>query len=183
VSLEARPNYRALGPRFGKGTNDAANAIRALPEAALAAYRAGEAVTFELDGATHPLEPGDLEVVEGAEGDLVVRSENGHVAALDPTLDDELRAEGMARELVNRIQRLRKDSGLEVTDRIRLGIFGADEVRGPAEAWREFIAGETLAAEVVVAADPVGAWDGEQAVDLDGVPAHVALTRVEAPGA
>ncbi|MEK9504541.1 isoleucine--tRNA ligase [Gaopeijia maritima] len=183
VRLEARPNYRALGPRFGKSTNDAANAIRALPSDALAAFRAGESVEFELAGSRYGLEPDDVEVVEIAEGDLVVKSEHAHTVALDPALDDELRAEGLARELVNRIQRLRKDTGLEVTDRIRLGIFGGDEVRGPAEQWRDFIGGETLAVDVTVAEALDGGWEGDQAVDLDGVPAHLALARAEAPGA
>lgn len=181
VRLEARPNYRALGPRFGKSTNDAANALRALSSDALAAFRSGEAVTFELEGREWTVEDGELEVVEAAEGDLVVRSENGHTVALDPTLDDALRAEGMARELVNRIQRLRKDSGLEVTDRIVLGIYGPEAVRGPAQEWRAFIGGETLAVDVTVAAAPEGAWDGDQEVDLDGVAARLTLARAPAP--
>lgn len=183
VRLEARPNYRALGPRFGKSTNDAAGAIRALSSEALAAFRSGEATEFEFEGARHPLQADDVEVVEVAEGDLVVRSEYGHTVALDPALDDELRAEGLARELVNRIQRLRKDSGLEVTDRIRLGIFGAGDVRTPSEQWRDFIGGETLAVEVVVSDVLSGEWDGDQQVDLDGVPGHIALARTEAPTA
>ncbi len=179
VSLEARPNFRALGPRFGKETNTAATAIRALPGEALAAYRAGESVSFELAGETHQLEPGDLDVIEAAEGEWVVRSENGHVAALDPTLDDALRAEGMARELVNRIQRLRKDTGLEVTDRIRLGIFGPEPVRGPAERWRDFIGGETLSSDVVIGDALSGDWEGSVEVDLDGVAARLGLSRIE----
>lgn len=181
VRLEARPNYRALGPRFGKATNDAANVLRGLSQEALAAFRAGEAVSFEVDGATWTVEPDDLEVVESAEGDLVVRSEHGHTVALDPALDDELRAEGMARELVNRIQRLRKDTGLEITDRIKLGIFGPEAVRRPAETWRDFIGGETLAVDMVVGDEAAGRWEGHQEVDLDGVPARVALSRAEAP--
>ncbi len=181
VHLEARPNYRALGPRFGKQTNDAANAIRAMTSEALATYRGGGGATFELNGETHALQPGDVDVIEAAEGDLVVRSENGHVAAIDPTLDDELRAEGMARELVNRIQRLRKDSGLQVTDRIRLGIAGPDEVRGPAGAWSDFIAGETLATTIDVGASLASDFEGTVEVDLDGVRAHLGLSRVDTP--
>ncbi len=183
VRLEARPNFRALGPRFGKQTNAAAEAIRALSAAELAAYRDGRGGSFEFDGVRCPLEDGDLDVVEVAEGDLVVRSERGHVAALDPTLDDALRAEGVARELVNRIQRLRKDTGLEVTDRIRLGIFGPPEVCRPADEWKDFIGGETLAIEVVVGSEAGGIWDGGQDIDLDGVPARVALVRATAPTA
>jgi isoleucyl-tRNA synthetase len=180
VTLTAKPNYRALGPRFGKSTNAAANVLRALPEEALRGLQAGDPVTFRLDGVEYPVQEGDVEVVEEAAGDLVVRSEQGHTAALEPALDDELRAEGLARELVNRIQRLRKDTGLEITDRIALGISGPEQVRAAAEAWRDFIAGETLAMMVDISegGDP-GAWAAHREVDLDGTPAAVGLRRAE----
>jgi len=70
------------------------------------------------------------------------------VAALDPNLTDELRREGLARELVNRIQRLRKDAGYEYTTRIRLAIDGGGPVRGAVEAHRDFIGRETLARQL-----------------------------------
>jgi hypothetical protein len=91
---------------------------------------------------------GDLDVVEQAKGEWVVKSEGGYTVALDPRLDDALKDEGLARELVNRIQRLRKDSGLEVTDRISLGVYGPEPVPRAVSTWRDFIAGETLALEV-----------------------------------
>jgi isoleucyl-tRNA synthetase len=180
VSLSARPNYRALGPRFGKSTNDAANVIRGLPPVELARYREGGAVSIEVDGRSSVLEPGDLEVVEEALGALVVKSESGHTAALDPALDDELREEGLARELVNRIQRLRKDVGLQITDRIELHVFGPPEVRSAAERWGAFIAGETLAREFSVEeAGSEDSWEGFRELDLDGVSAAVGLRRIE----
>ena len=69
----------------------------------------------------------------------MVRSESWYTAALDPTLDEELKAEGSARELVNRIQRLRKESGLAITDRIRLGVYGQERIRAAAHDHRDFI--------------------------------------------
>ncbi|MGD8322383.1 MAG: isoleucine--tRNA ligase, partial [Gemmatimonadota bacterium] len=145
VTLAARPNFRELGPRFGKDTQKAAEAVRSLSQEALAAYRDGETVAIEVNGASHRLQEGDLEVVQEATGELVVKSEGRFTVALDPALDDELRAEGLARELVNRIQRLRKDAGLEITDRIELFIGGQDGVEAAARTHRDFIAGETLA--------------------------------------
>ncbi|MDT8340716.1 MAG: class I tRNA ligase family protein, partial [Longimicrobiales bacterium] len=179
VTLTARPNYRALGPRFGKATNDAAQALRALPQEALRRFQRGEEVTFPLDGAVHPVRDGELEVLEEAQGALVVKSEQGHTAALDPELDDDLRREGVARELVNRIQRLRRDSGLEITDRIALGVYGPDAVQDAARAWASFLTGETLAVSLDVAAEAGEGWNARRDVDLDGVPAVVALARVE----
>jgi len=145
VTLRARPNFRALGPRFQKGSPAAAEAIRALADDRLKAFLQGEAVSLVVEGESIPLEQDWLEVVEEARGDYAVRSGDGYVAALELTLDEELKREGLARELVNRIQRLRKESGLEITDRIRLGVFGPEEVLRAAEVHREFIAGETLA--------------------------------------
>ncbi len=176
ATLTGKPNYRALGQRFGKQTNDAANAIRALGADALASYQAGDAVEITVDGATHALQEGDIEVIQEAAGNLVVKGEGAYTVALNPELDDDLRAEGTARELVNRIQRLRKDGGLEITDRIALAISGPHEVRSAASAFQTFIGGETLASEVVVeeAIDDAG-WDHVRDVDLDGVAAKIAL--------
>ena len=178
VQLSGRPSFRALGPRFGKRTEAAAAVIRALPRERLESYRAGGAVTIEVDGESATLKPGDLEVVEASASGLVVRSEDGFTVALDHTMDDELRAEGLARELVNRIQRLRKEAGLQVTDRIALGISGPDEVQRAARSWGEFIAGETLAVrldvEGVVEDD---GWTARREVEVDGVPATIALAR------
>jgi len=183
VTLQANPNYRALGPRFGKETNDAANAIRALSPAELSAFRDGEDVTFTVNGEAHELRAEDLDVLEEASGEDIVKSEAGHTVALDPVVDDELREEGLARELVNRIQRLRKDADLEITDRIELGVYGGEDVTTAASGWSDFIRGETLALDLEVGrpddAEGEGEWFAWTAVDLDGVPAHIGLRRAE----
>ena len=176
ATLTGKPNYRALGQRFGKSTNDAANAIRALDQVTLAAYQSGEPIEIEVDGATHRLEADDVEVLQEAAGNLVVKGEGAYTVALDPELDDALRAEGVARELVNRIQRLRKDAGLEITDRIELGIGGPGAIRSAAEAHERFIGGETLA-EAVAVVDVVSERDFPHVreVDIDGTSASIGL--------
>jgi isoleucyl-tRNA synthetase len=180
VTLEARPNYRALGPRFGKQTNDAAGVIRALSQEALATFRDGGEVAITVGDRTEVLQPEDLEVLEEASGDRIVRSESGHTVALDPVLDEELLREGMARELVNRIQRLRKDTGLEITDRIALGLFGGESVLDAAGAFEAFIRGETLAVEVETGREgSADGWEAFTEVDLDGTAATLGLRRVE----
>jgi isoleucyl-tRNA synthetase len=178
VTLVARPNFRNLGPRFGKSTQKAADTLRLLSQDDLARYREGGDVSVVVDGVTHALQEGDMEVRQEAQGDLVVKGEGRYTVALDPELDDELRAEGIARELVNRIQRLRKDAGLEITDRVELVIGGPDDVLGAARAFQDFIAGETLSVSVRVGdgADPD--FPHTRDVDLDGVPARLALRPV-----
>ena len=177
VTLTARPNFRALGPRFQKRSEAAAQGIRELSPEQLAAFRRGERISITLDGDLHELLAGELEVVEAALGELIVKSERGFTAALDPRLDDALKEEGLARELVNRIQRLRKDSGLEITDRIALGVFGPDAVQRAVTRWREFIAGETLALEVETGSANGGRFDASREVELDGLAAQIGLSR------
>jgi isoleucyl-tRNA synthetase len=176
VTLVAKPNYRSLGSRFGKQTNDAANAIRALSQEDVGRYQEGEAVQIEVGGESHPLVGGDVDVLQEASGELVVKGEGLFTVALDPELDDELLAEGLARELVNRIQRLRKDVGLEITDRIDLAIGGGDPVQSAAGAHEEFIGGETLALSVTIGADVRGVdYPHVLDVDLDGTAAQIGL--------
>ena len=178
VTLTGKPNYRSLGQRFGKQTNDAANAIRALDQDTLSAYQAGRAVEITVGGTTHALQEGDLEVIQEAAGDLVVRGEGAYTVALDAELDAELRAEGVARELVNRIQNLRKDAGLEITDRIELVVAGPEGIREAAEAHRASIAGETLCNAVSVAESAQEAgYAHAREVDIDGTTAWIGLRK------
>jgi isoleucyl-tRNA synthetase len=97
---------------------------------------------------------------------------------VDPAVTSELRAEGLARELVSRVQRMRKEAGLAVSDRIVLTVGGGSVVRDVLERHGSWIAAEVLAAELVVSDGISGNYDATQTVDLDGVTAHVAITKV-----
>ncbi|MGD2045382.1 MAG: isoleucine--tRNA ligase [Gemmatimonadota bacterium] len=181
VTLTARPNFRALGPRFGKRTNDAAEAIRGLPQEALSRFLSGAQVSFELDGEQHELGAEELEVAQEASTGLLVKAEGAYAVALDPELDEELLAEGVARELVNRIQRLRKDAGLDITDRIELSIAGPEAIVSAAKEHEGFIGGETLALAVSVGnGEGGGDYAHVREVDIDGTPATIGLRRAEA---
>jgi len=165
VTLKARPDFRVLGPRFQRHSQEAAKAIRALAPDRLAAFSAGEQVLIQVAGESVALEADWLAVEREAQGELVVRSQDGFTAALDPVLTENLLTEGMARELVNRIQRLRKDAGLEITDRIHLQVEGTDRVARAVEGFRDFIAGETLALALHMA--PSGEANGDVPVGDD----------------
>ena len=152
VTYRAEPNFAVLGPAFGGRANEVAAALRAQDGSALVAWRSrGGDLEIEVGGELLKVPAEGATLIEEPREGLVVLSEGGVVLALDTVLDDELLAEGIARELVNRIQRLRRDVGLELDDRIRLGIFGAPEVASAAEAHREYIASEVLAVEVEIA--------------------------------
>jgi len=146
VSYEIKPNYRALGPRFGKNMPQVAAAVAALDPARVAAtLAAGGEVGISIDGADHTLGPDDitmaLKPLEGYE----VEAEAGHAVALQLEIDEELRREGLAREIVRAVQLARKEAGLEVTDRIALGLTGDTEMLEVAREHEAYIVGETLA--------------------------------------
>jgi isoleucyl-tRNA synthetase len=149
VSYSAKPNYRALGPRFGKKMPQVAAAVEALDAAHVAAVLAeGGEIGIAIDGADHTLGPDDvtlaLQPLEGYE----VEAEAGHAVALQLELDDDLRREGLAREIVHAVQIARKDAGLEITDRIALTLAGDQDLISAAQAHQDYLAKEVLATSV-----------------------------------
>ena len=176
VTLTARPNYRALGRRFGKDTETVATALRALDEDALRKVQNGNEIEVDVAATVHRIGPEELDVQAEARGQLAVQSAQGYTVALDPELTDSLVAEGLAREVVNRVQRLRKDGGLEITDRIHLFVGGDAEVTASTEAHRDLIMGETLATTLDLDGDPSG-YEHARDVELDGRAATIGLRR------
>ena len=146
---EVMANYRALGPRFGNAMPQVAAAIASQdPAAVTRGLRGGRTVGISIDGAEHELTADDLQLVmQPLEGYQVERA-GSHAVALDLHLTDELRREGAAREIVHAIQGARRDAGLDVSDRIRLGLGGDDALLAAAREHERYIAGETLAVEV-----------------------------------
>ena len=178
VALEAKANFRALGKKWGKETPQAAQAVNALHSATLAAFERGEVVHVTVGGHTRPLEADDLTVVRKASGTLVVSQDGTRFAAVDPTLTEALKREGLARELVSRVQRFRKDSGLLVSDRIALWVGGAAPLSDAVEAHRRWICDETLTVTLTVGATLPPDVPPGTAADLDGLPVHLALKKV-----
>jgi isoleucyl-tRNA synthetase len=119
----------------------------------------------------------DVTILRRASGALLVQEAAGRFAALDPELTPVLRREGLARELVSRVQRMRKDAGFEVSDRIRLRVDGDAELLEALAEHREWVAGEVLARELTLGATGDEADNAGHAADLDGIAARVALTR------
>jgi isoleucyl-tRNA synthetase len=149
VSYSAKPNYRSLGPRFGKNMPQVAAAVEALDAAHVAAVLAeGGEIGIAIDGTDHSLGPEDvtlaLQPLEGYE----VEAESGHAVALQLELDDDLRREGWAREIVHAVQNARKAAGLEITDRIDLTLSGDQDLIEAAQAHQDYLAAEVLATTV-----------------------------------
>ena len=120
---QIKPNFRTLGPKFGKQMKDIAAVINGFTQQDIQAFERQGTKEITLDGEKLTLTLDDVEITsQDIEGWLVASSSTGLVVALDATITDELRAEGIARELVNRIQNIRKDNDYEITDRIKIDI-------------------------------------------------------------
>lgn len=141
-SFELKPNFRTLGPRFGKHMPQVAAAVAALDAAAL---RAGREVGINLDGHEHQIGPEDVQMVLQPLPGYQVERAGTHAVALDLELDDDLRREGLAREVVHAVQAARKAAGLQVEDRIVLTLGGDDTLLDAARAFEDYVTRETLA--------------------------------------
>lgn len=189
VSLEGKANFRALGKKFGKETPQVAAAVSSITVAELRTLASGGRVTIEVGGVDCLIEPDDVTIIRRASGDAVVQEAGGYGVALDTTVTPELRAEGLSREVISRIQRLRKEAGLDVSDRIAAVVDADDEVEAAVVHYRDRIMEETLAIRVLLgedatspfrngaAAADVGTWTATQVTDVEGRPVHIALRK------
>jgi isoleucyl-tRNA synthetase len=173
VRYSAKPNYRALGPRFGKRMPQVAAAVAALDAARVAAVLAdGGEIGISVEGDEHVLGPEDITLALQPLDGYEVEAEAGHAVALQLELDDELRREGLAREIVHAVQIARKEAGLEITDRIELGLAGDEELLAAARAHQDYLAGEVLASGVAY-----DAGDGAT-VTIEGRELTISVSRV-----
>ena len=177
VTLEAKPNFRSLGKKFGSNTPLASQAVQALSSAALREFEAGKPLYVSVGNESRELGAEDLTVVRRASGELVVKEEGGYFAALDPVVTRELRLEGLARELVSRIQRLRKEMGFAVSDRIALTVVAGAELHEAGRVFQQWIADEVLALRVNFSDTGIQDTDATRTFDLDGQKVQVALER------
>jgi isoleucyl-tRNA synthetase len=149
VRYDVKPNYRSLGPRFGKQMPKAAAAVEALdPGSVTDAIAGARRIGINVDGTEHELQPEEVTLVMRPLDGYRVVAEAGRAVALSLELDEELRREGLAREIVHAVQNARRDAGLDVTDRIELVLGGDAELLDAARAHEAYLAGETLATSV-----------------------------------
>ncbi len=149
VSYAVKPNYRALGPRFGKRMPQVAAAVEALDPVHVAKVMAdGGEIGISVDGDDHPIAPDEVTLALQPLDGYEVEAEAGHAVALQLELDDELRREGLAREIVHAVQNARKSAGLDISDRIELQLGGDEELTAAAEHHEPYIATEVLATTV-----------------------------------
>jgi isoleucyl-tRNA synthetase len=143
-----KPNFKALGPRFGKQMKQIAAAINTFTQDQIASIEKEGKYLITLDNESHEILLSDVEIISEDIPGWLVATQGKHTVALDISLTDELKQEGIARELVNRIQNLRKDSGYEVTDKINIYIANTSEVSDAVINYKDYISAQTLAENI-----------------------------------
>ncbi len=171
VELLPKPNFRSLGKKVGGLMPFVKAAIGNLSAQQLGALSDGQEVELPVDGEIIMLTPEDVEVQRQVKGDLIADSQNGMTIALDTNLNDELREEGLAREIVNKLNTMRRNEGFEVTDRIHVSIETSLAVQKCFEKYKEYITSETLITKLDFQDTQGTKWD------LNGEPALIAITK------
>ena len=172
LSKKAKANFKTLGKRLGKNMKAASEMIQSLDQESIAKFEQDGLLTLSIEGQDYALQAEDIEITSEDIPGWQVASEDGITVALDVTLDEDLMAEGMARELVNRIQNLRKSKGLNVTDRIKVKIEALYGVENAINKFGNYIKTETLADSIIAGAlpnvDKVEWLEGEEiGIDLE----------------
>jgi isoleucyl-tRNA synthetase len=176
ASFSAKANFARLGPRLGLGVKKAAARIQQLGPDILGELVGGKTVSVDVDGQRLELSPDDVVVERKPREGLAVASAGNLVVAIETDLTQELIREGLAREFVSRIQGLRKDADLEVTDRIRVRYSGPDDVREAVDEHKAYIENETLCIECTRVGEGL---ESSPETDLNGHACRIALEKAK----
>ena len=176
ITKRIKPNFKTLGPKYGKYMKQIAALVATFTQEQIAAVESNAETILSIEGEELTTTAADYDITSEDMPGWLVASEGKLTVALDITISDELRREGVARELVNRIQNIRKESGFEVTDKIRVEIELNAATESAVESFANYIAQQTLAVEVKAVATPAG----ERVIDseLDEEPLKIAVSRI-----
>ncbi len=170
---QIKPNFKALGPRFGKDMGLISKAIQAFTQEQINELEKKGQISLEISENSIILSSQEVEITSQDIPGWLVASDNGITVALDITITEELKKEGIARELVNRIQNIRKDSGFEVTDKIKVEIQTEAEIAEAIQANLEYIQTETLTKELQI----LDTVEGGEEIEFDGFRSIVLISK------
>jgi isoleucyl-tRNA synthetase len=173
ATIQAKPNFKQLGPKLGPLMKKAVPLINSLTDEQIASISAGETVVVEMEGKTVELTASDIEIVRNPKEGMAVSAEGALVVGLDTTLNDDLISEGLAREFVNKVQNLRKEMDLEITQRITIAFSSNEQVESAVSSHRNYIEAETLALRCEAAS--VNTENGTE-LDLNGYACIVSVS-------
>lgn len=147
---KVKPDFKKLGPRYGKIMKSLAPAIQSMKQEEILAFESAGTFTLQVDGQEAVIQLADVEIISEDIPGWLVANEGRLTVALDITVTEDLRKEGLARELVNRIQNLRKSSGFDITDKVSVTILSTEEMDPAIEAYDEYIKNQVLAVSIEI---------------------------------
>ena len=157
-----KPDFKKLGPRYGKIMKNVAAAIQAMSQEEIGAFEKAGVYTMTVEGQEVTLDRADVEIISEDIPGWLVANEGRLTVALDITVTDDLRKEGLAREFVNRIQNLRKSSGFDITDKIQIQVLSQEEMDEVIDEYRTYISNQVLAVSIEILDEAIS-----DAVDFD----------------
>ena len=175
ITKRIKLNFKAFCQRYAQLAKPMSALVATFSQEQIAAIEANAETTLEVAGQQVVVSAADFEITSEDMPGWLVASEGKLTVALDITISDELRREGVARELVNRIQNIRKESGFEVTDKIRVEIEATELTTPAIESFGQYIAQQTLAVDVKATASPAGEFVVDS--DIDEAPLKIAVTK------
>ncbi|SBV90764.1 Isoleucine--tRNA ligase [uncultured Dysgonomonas sp.] len=170
---KVKPDFKKLGPRYGKIMKQLAAEVQGMSQEAIATFEKKEKYTFDIDGQAATIELADVEIISEDIPGWLVANAGKLTVALDVTITDDLRKEGVARELVNRIQNIRKSSGLEITDRINIKLTDLEQIRETVSEYNNYIASQVLADKIEL----LESVDGQN-IDMDDYILQISVEKV-----
>ncbi|MBF4982833.1 isoleucine--tRNA ligase, partial [Nonlabens mediterrranea] len=171
---EIKPNFKVLGPRFGKAMGQIAGKIKSFQQEDIVLLEKTGQKEVEVNGNAIILTLEDVEITSSDIEGWLVANQSGITVALDVTISPELKKEGISRELVNRIQNIRKDSGLEVTDRINIVIQSHNEIDDAIQSNEQYIMDETLANDLTL----IQTVDNGTIVEFDDIVTSIQIKKI-----
>jgi isoleucyl-tRNA synthetase len=171
---QIKPNFKALGPKFGKDMRFVAAEVQKFTQEDINKIEKDKNISIEINGKNITLEHSDVEISSKDIEGWLVANEGSLTVALDVTITEELHKEGIARELVNRIQNARKDSGLEVTDKIKLTVLNHQNLQQSISENKEYIMSETLTNELVFVDDLQNGTD----IEFDEIISKILIEKI-----
>ncbi|MBI2430119.1 MAG: isoleucine--tRNA ligase [Ignavibacteriales bacterium] len=175
VKKKAKPNFRTLGQKFGKQVQEVAAKVREMTSADISHLQKAGVFEFPHNGSYFSVAKEDVEILHEDLKGWLVETDGTIMVALDTEITPELRSEGFAREFVNRVQNLRKDSGLEVTDRISIIYSAGETLKNALGSMMEYVKRETLAVEL-----KEGTVDGRSTIteDINGEACDISIKKI-----
>ena len=162
---KVKPDFKKLGPKYGKNMKQIAKMIAEMSQNDIIEFEKDGHFTFDINGTPVIVETSDVEIISEDIPGWLVANEGNLTVALDITVTDELKREGIAREIVNRIQNIRKDKDFDITDRIKVAISANSNTDAAIEEYKEYISKQVLADEIVV--KELNGTEGVIELDMD----------------